>query len=367
MIFLMDKQIDDLIRLLNLLNTSPSLEAAAHHMVEHANHNLGSESSVIYLPVDGRYRCLAAAGEQLNHLNHSVLPVPLATLDQLKQATDILTNKNMDLTSPEVAEYLTPFKHSASIYFLPMSLDNQPAIQVLFFPKADDSSFFAHVMEIYRRFGQIGLNSLLQRQQLVQDERDRIARDMHDTVTQAVYSLTILAEGRRRLAARGRLENTVEAFSELGELAQQALRELRLVIHGLRNPLLESHGLVEALNQRLRRVEKRAGIGTNLIVSGTIQLLPEVEIELYRIAEEALNNLLKYSHAANVTGRISYESGEILLEISDDGIGFDLDSIQNEGGMGLTSMKERADKIGAKLQVDSHPGKGTTVRVTISP
>ncbi|MEZ4663854.1 MAG: GAF domain-containing protein, partial [Caldilineaceae bacterium] len=138
----------------------------------------------------------------------------------------------------------------------------------------------------------------------VVEERTRLARDLHDSVTQSLYSLTLLAEGWRYMAAEGCPLNVAEALSELGGLGQQALKEMRLLIHELRPPALEKERLLGALHKRLAAVEQRSGVETSLIADELVDLPPAQEEALYAIAQEALNNTLKHAAATAVDVRL---------------------------------------------------------------
>lgn len=197
-------------------------------------------------------------------------------------------------------------------------------------------------------------------------ERERLARELHDSVTQSLYSLTLLAGGGQRFARAGALENPDDYFKDLGEIAQQALKEMRLLVHELRPAILEQEGLVGALQQRLDSVERRAGVETRLLVDDhSLKLPPAVEEDLYRIAQEALNNALKHTAASLVTVRIQVESGQLVLEITDNGHGFESDIPADSGGIGLVSIRERVQRLGGKLQLRSTPAAGTSLKVTI--
>ncbi len=200
-------------------------------------------------------------------------------------------------------------------------------------------------------------------QATILQERSRLARDLHDSVTQLLYSLTLLAEAGRRLAQAGDLQRVDEAMVRLGEIGQQAFKEMRLLVYELRPLALENVGLVRALQQRLDAVERRAGIDATLIVDGVVDLPPFLEEELYHITQEALNNALKHAGANAVSVRITADDRRITIDIRDDGRGLDLNAGSREGGMGLSSMRERAQRLGGVLSITSLPGKGTTVRV----
>jgi PAS domain S-box-containing protein len=199
----------------------------------------------------------------------------------------------------------------------------------------------------------------------VVEERQRLARNLHDSVTQLLYSSTLLAEAARRLAVAGDHQRVEHYLTRLGETTQQSLREMRLLLYELLPPVLEEQGLVGALQRRLELVEKRAGIKTDLTVSGEYHLPLPLEEELYLIAQEALNNSLKHAGSSSSNVRISSDGEHVLMEVVDHGVGFDPLEVLHRGGMGLDSMRERAQHIGAELIIHSEIGRGTTVRVKV--
>jgi len=203
------------------------------------------------------------------------------------------------------------------------------------------------------------------REAAVLEERARLARELHDSVTQALFSMTLLAEAGQRLAGSGDLERVQTYLRRLGETSQQSLKEMRLLVYELRPQALEEVGLVGALQQRLDAVEARAGVEARLLVEGTVQVPMMMEEDLYRIAEQALNNALKHAAATLVVVWIRADGGRVSIEVMDNGSGFNPEAIKDKGGQGLTSMRERTERIGGMLTVDSTPGQGTTVKVEI--
>lgn len=201
--------------------------------------------------------------------------------------------------------------------------------------------------------------------QATQLERDRLARDLHDSVTQSLYSVSLLAEAARRQAIIGRDAETAEFITRLGSLAHQALRQMRLLVYELRPGVLDQEGLIGALRHRLESVEKRAGIITNLITRGERPVPAHWQGELYRIAHEALNNALKYAAATAVTVRVDTLGDNIVLEILDNGAGFNPNA--SHPGRGLPMMRERCAQLGGDLTILSTPGLGTTVRLILPP
>ena len=200
-------------------------------------------------------------------------------------------------------------------------------------------------------------------------ERSRLARDLHDSVTQSLYSLTLFTQAARELVEARNLERVKHNLARIADTAGQALKEMRLLVHELRPLALKDTGLVGALRHRLDMVEGRAGVQARLLVEaeGDIELPAPVEEELYRIAQEALNNSLKHAHATSVTVRIGIvdDGRRLELEVSDDGRGFDLDAVKDKSGLGLTSFRERVDGLGGVLSVFSAPGQGTRVKVEL--
>jgi signal transduction histidine kinase len=205
-------------------------------------------------------------------------------------------------------------------------------------------------------------------QAAVLQERARFARDLHDSVTQSLYSLALFAEAARRLATAGDTQRATHYLERLRTTAQQALKEMRLVVHQLRPHALEHEGLAGALEQRLDAVERRAGLQARLLVEGELDLPAAIEAELYHIAQEALNNALKHAAATAVTVHLAIVGAEqgncvVRLEVADDGCGFDPQAIGDHGGLGLISLRERAAKLGATVHIHSAPGAGTRVIV----
>jgi signal transduction histidine kinase len=196
----------------------------------------------------------------------------------------------------------------------------------------------------------------------VVEERGRLARDLHDSVTQMLYSLTLFAEAARRALLAEDRPLAEEHLARLRETARQSLKEMRLLVFQLRTSPLEGHSLSDALEARLDAVEKRAGVEAELALEGAQRLSPAAQDELYWIAQEALNNALKHSAADQVQLRLRVTSAGAEFEISDNGRGFD-PSRARSGGMGLGSLRERAVRLGGRVEVDSAPRAGTRIRV----
>jgi len=199
----------------------------------------------------------------------------------------------------------------------------------------------------------------------VAEERNRLARDLHDSVTQSLYSLTLFAEAASEELNAGEVETTKSHLKDLRETSRQALQEMRLMVFELRPPELEIKGFTIALQERLEAVEARTGIETVLDMSLEKRLPSNIELGLYSIAREALNNILKHSHATKMKITLQKKMGSIIFEIQDNGIGLDALKASNSAGLGIKGMKERADQIGANLTLENAPESGTLLRVEV--
>ena len=207
---------------------------------------------------------------------------------------------------------------------------------------------------------------VLARQADIVEERQRLARELHDMVTQHLYSLMLLAAASQKAARQPEgMERIRKNLSKIEEYANMALRQMRLLIFELRPSELTAEGLVGALQRRLDVVEKRSGLTADLTVDQPPSLTPEQELDLYGIAQEALNNALKHSSSSKIHIKIQNINGEVHMDVTDNGAGFELDKATSKGGLGLSSMQERAERIGATLKIYSTLGGGTTVHVCI--
>jgi len=197
------------------------------------------------------------------------------------------------------------------------------------------------------------------------EERQRLARELHDSVTQALYGVSLYAEAAARRLDSGMADAAKAYMHDVRDTAREALREMRLLIFELRPSVLQNEGLLVALRARLEAVEERAGIGVNFQVEGEGEICPMIEEGLYRIAREVLNNALKHAAAQNIDVNLTIGQDVVVLEIVDDGVGFNADAAKESGGLGLEGMVERATQIGGELVLDSEPGHGTRVRVEV--
>ena len=200
----------------------------------------------------------------------------------------------------------------------------------------------------------------------VVQERSRLARDLHDAVSQSIFGLTYFTQAaRKQLQDGSEMKQVAANLDEIDINARRAIREMRLLLFELQPDESTRKGFAEALQYRLDAVEKRAGILTTIIIENELVLPPILEDDLYCIAQEALNNILKHSSADTVSLRLDSDADRFVMEISDNGGGFNPNELDDEGGMGLKNMRERAEALGGTLDIASQLGEGTTIHVVI--
>ena len=202
-------------------------------------------------------------------------------------------------------------------------------------------------------------------EQAVLTERNRLANDLHDSVTQGLYGIVLYADAAKEQMISGNPLKAQGYLDEIKQAGKENLAEMRQLIFELRPQIVEEEGLVAALEARLYSVEKRAGL--DVIFQSNIQtrLKPNIEDGLYRIAKEALNNALKHAQAETVRVFLNQIGRKVTMEITDDGSGFILQSHFEQGGMGLITMDERAKEMGGELEISSNPGEGTRIFVEV--
>ncbi len=203
---------------------------------------------------------------------------------------------------------------------------------------------------------------LLQTQkQAAVDERNRLAQDLHDVVSQILFSINLIAISLPRLWKRDPVM-AGRSTNELQRLTRGALAEMRILLRELRPHTIAEAELGTLLSQLGQSIAARHDIMVDIQVSSDCNLPPEVHVVLYRIAQEATNNITKHAEASQVKMDLECDEQEVRLTITDDGEGFDINEEPSDN-MGLIIMQERVDAIGADLTIQSRPGAGTNVDV----
>jgi signal transduction histidine kinase len=204
----------------------------------------------------------------------------------------------------------------------------------------------------------------LSRELTIVEERNRLARELHDAVSQSLFSVALTAEAAAQLVDSDP-ERAREQLGIVRDLTRTAMDEMRSLIFELRPAELGADGLVATLRKHVHVLRRVYGKEIELEVAGERPLRPEVEKEVFRIAQEALANALKHARPRRVDVRLQLPDGRLRLAVVDDGVGFDPASPRSEKRLGLYSMRERAEAIGGELVVSSRPGSGTTVTLEV--
>jgi len=198
------------------------------------------------------------------------------------------------------------------------------------------------------------------------EERNRLARDLHDSVVQKLFGVVLAAQSAATLLERSSDEARAQV-DRLQDLAQEAIAELRSLVFQLRPAAIETEGLAAALAKHVEVLRRVHRLKVDLEVSGRARLRPGVDEELFKIAQEALHNALRHARAQRLDVCLDERDDAVALRVRDDGVGFDPDAPgRRSRSLGLTSMEERAQALGGALQIDSAPGRGTTVSLEVS-
>lgn len=203
----------------------------------------------------------------------------------------------------------------------------------------------------------------------VLEERDRIAREMHDSLAQALGYLSLKAERVSEYLVSGDSEKAMVELERMREAAGFAYADVRESILGLRTTVSAGRGLISTLTEYLRKFSLQNGIAADMTVANgaPLSFTPPVEVQLVRIIQEALTNVRKHASASKVWVAFSADDEEAVISIRDNGKGFDPAGIARIAGhhFGIQTMKERAESVGGKLEIESGPGRGTTVTARV--
>jgi signal transduction histidine kinase len=223
--------------------------------------------------------------------------------------------------------------------------------------------------------GQVGLaveNARLcrrSRQTAILDERNRMAREIHDSLAQGLTGIIVQLEAMERLAQR-RPGQAVKALRRALDLARHSLQEARRSVWGLRPRTLEGQTLTEAIGNHIAAMREKDDLALHFSISGEERALsPDVELNLFRITQEALSNVQRHAQAQNAHVHLSFEEGQVRLVMQDDGVGLSPANLPDppggDGGFGLIGMKERASLLGGEMRISSVLDEGTQVEVVV--
>lgn len=339
---------DSLRDVLGILNSNRPLEEILEYITTQASHLLGAEASAIYrlqnddqsleilassgLSPDEMARAAGMAGGLVVETAYDAdgayraqLAVPLVAKDDIFGGMMLFYREPRRFTSEEI-ELAVTFGEQAKLAIENASLRSQSA------------------------------------QMAVAAERNRIARDLHDSVTQTLFSASLIAEVLPRLWDKDH-DESVRRLAELRQLTRGALAEMRTLLLELRPATLIEVDINELLRQLTEAAIGRARIPVTLSVEGSAPVPPDVKTAFYHVAQEALNNVTKHARAESASLTLVREPGHVALTVQDDGRGFEQTRVTPEH-LGLTIMHERAADIGATLVIESALQNGATISIS---
>jgi PAS domain S-box-containing protein len=368
---------ESLADIMNVLNSNQTLDEVLDYITSQAGRLLDNHAAGIYrLQEDGKLTIEATQGLLLAYAGGRKIPVGQEVLRRATEtrrpvaAPDLARGASSDgeLAPDGQTKATRPW---ADLYRGLLAVPIIVADEVyggLALYYSEPRQFPREEIELAAAFAdQIGLaieNARLRdqvREAATVAERERLARDLHDAVTQTLFSAGLIAEALPRVWEHSP-ERAREGLEELRQLTRGALAEMRTLLLELRPGALTEKPLGELLGHLTQAMTSRTRVSVTLTVKGDSSLSPEVQIALYRIAQEALNNVAKHASAAEASVDLHCQPGRVALSIQDDGRGFDAaDALPDQLGLGI--MRERAERIGATLAIQSQPDHGTHVTV----
>lgn len=332
----------------------------------------GDSALVLLLSEDGEYQYIRAAyGDTMVPYIGTGLPISTSMAGEVLRSGSVLVAQDPPADS-RLNQNLVKAGSWRSVIEAPLRAKDRP-LGVLVAATSKEDGFDEQHIRMLSLFGnQAGLfleNARLhekERDVAVLEERNRLARELHDSVTQVLFSLTLNLE-----AAGGLLEKKPDKASSLitrsGEMAAEALAEMRSLIFELRPAALQEKGLAMALTNHINLFRRRTGLEVSLTLEGEERLTPDQEFCLYRVAQEALTNASKHAQARQVSVSYRVQPELATLVVEDDGVGFDPRYNQSKPSQsfGMIGMKERISAVGGALRIVSEPGRGTMIEARI--
>lgn len=293
--------------------------------------------------------------------------VPLAEAVRARQPIFIQNAEEYRQRYPKVYETFHELSHTEAMIALPMIVNEDIIGGIsMSFPKAlkiteQEREFMQTLgLQAAQALKRALLNERTQEMAAIQ-ERQRLAQDLHDSVSQALFSATTIAQAVP-LTWQKNPQKAMEQLQQVVQINRAAMGEMRILLLELRPQAIIKTPLNNLLQHLIDAAKGRAVIEAELTIEGTeYELTEDVHVALYRIAQESVNNILKHSHATAFSILLAYQPDQVTLRVQDNGQGFDVS--QKTGGMGLNNLRERSEAIGAALTLTSRPDTGTTVEV----
>jgi PAS domain S-box-containing protein len=357
------RQVADTLRdILAILNSDRPLPEILQHIVAQASLLLQADASAIYQmqedpEAQSALTIQASCGLSSEQLTNPLNLTQPAAVKQVVENGELLTVTNPDDgPSTYCAQLAVPLRIKDEIYGGLMLYYLEPR-------KFSDEEIELAVMfgdQAVLAIENAGLRARAERT-AVAAERNRIARDLHDSVTQTLFSATLIAEVLPKLVERNGKEG-MRRLEELRQLTRGALAEMRTLLLELRPATLIEVQVEELLRQLTEAARGRARIPIELQTEVTAPLPPDVKVAFYYIAQEALNNVAKHARAGSAHVHVASHAQGAVLSVHDDGQGFDILQVTPEH-LGLAIMRERSESIGGRLTIESVPGEGTEITI----
>lgn len=370
------KVADSLREILAILNSNHSLDDILTHIVTQAGQLLDANGSAIYRLEDNKELLTIHTSQSLpaEYVSHANIPLGQGTTGkavftrQPVGTSDIaaLLNQSDGAEAQRRRQILLDSGYRA-IFAVPLMVkeDIYGSLTLYYTNVREFSDEQVNLAVTFADQAALAIENARLRTQIertaIAEERSRLARDLHDAVTQTLFSASLIAEVLPRLWSRNADEG-VRRLEELRQLTRGALAEMRTLLLELRPSRLTEVPLPDLLRQLTEAVSGRARVPIKLEVSGEAALNPEVQVSLYRVAQEALNNVAKHAQANQATVKLTLQANRAELSIKDNGRGFSMKGV-SPNSLGLSIMRERAELIGAKLQIKSEIDNGTHISV----
>lgn len=301
---------------------------------------------------------------------------PLLSMDSPTPGADVIrTRKPIFIESreayqekyPELVASLQATSGTQALIALPMIVQDQALGSIVMaFPRpmhftSPERDFMLTLAQQTALALKRALLSEQTQEMVAVQERQRLAQDLHDSVSQALFSATTIAQAIPMTWERDP-ERAMQQLQQVVQINRAAMSEMRILLLELRPQAIIRTPFSELMKHLIDAAKGRKVIEAELVIEGEeITLPPDVHVALYRMAQESVNNILKHSGAPHFDIHLHYTDGQVRLRVQDDGKGFD--PAQTTSGMGLTNLRERANEIGAQLNIASAPEQGTQVQV----
>ena len=373
-------------RSLTMLALEPSLDKLLGYVLQAISDSLGDRSGAVYLFDDSNDTTTLHLNYENGHLQQGEqIDHPAATLRRPPQEWDrlylpllhqnqVLIHHESEFASPAYAPYR---QHNAqrgieTLLFVPLLFGEQ-LLGSITLRSTQHRDYTLEELELARALAHqatlaIQLTRLAAREcdRAILEERNRMARDIHDSLAQAFTGIILQLEAAKRKIAATQLEAAQNCLSRARSLAASGLSEARRSVRALRPEVLESDDLPNALHYIVEQMSWDTQVQIQLQIDGTPRPIPvNVEINLLRIGQEAMTNALRHANAQNIRLNLLFEPQAVHLQIRDDGQGFEPQVQLTNGGFGLIGMQERSAQIGGQLRLVSSIGWGTEAIVTV--